>query len=164
MDQRPYLHINSANESYVKSVSGVNCQKHTAKLDFLDNTTNPDTGTILLRASIENPDFALWPGQMVRISLIFGEVDEAVLVPTKAVRIGKKGEYVYIATSENKAKLVYVKTVQSIDDQTVILGEDIKPTDKIICVGLEGLGSGSSIKIISDLSKDPEKEKGTADK
>jgi membrane fusion protein, multidrug efflux system len=139
-------------------------KKHTAKLDFLDNTTNPDTGTILLRASIENPDFELWPGQMVRIALILGEVDEAVLVPTKAVRIGKKGEYVYIATSENKAKLVYVKTGQSIDDQTVIQGETIKPTDKIISVGLEGLGSGSSIKIIRDLSKDPEKEKGTADK
>ncbi|MCP4178498.1 MAG: efflux RND transporter periplasmic adaptor subunit [bacterium] len=139
-------------------ISTEEVNKYTAKLDFLDNTVNPDTGTILLRGRIENGNFELWPGQMVRISLILGEIDKAVLIPTKAVRMGKKGEYVYIATSENKAKLVYVKTGQTIDDQTVILGEDIKPTDKIICVGLEGLGSGSSIKIIKDLSKEPEKE------
>jgi RND family efflux transporter MFP subunit len=85
-------------------------KRYTGKLDFLDNTVNPDTGTVLLRASIDNANFELWPGQMVRIGLILGDLDKALLVPSKAVRVGKEGEYVYVATPENKAKLVYVKT------------------------------------------------------
>ena len=130
--------------------------KYTGKLDFLDNTVNPETGTILLRAIVENSKKELWPGQMVRISLIMGVINSALLVPSKAVRIGKSGEYLYIATVDNKAKLVYVKTGLTVDDQTVILDDGIKSTDKVITVGLEGLGADSTIKIVKDLSE-PEK-------
>ena len=129
---------------------------HKGKLDFLDNTVNPETGTILLRATIDNTKNELWPGQMVRIGLILGEKDNALLVPTKAVRLGKTGDYLYVATADNKAKLVYVKIGQVVGDETVILDDGIKSTDKVITVGLESLGDDSSIKIIKDLSK-PEK-------
>ena len=126
--------------------------EYTATLDFLDNTINPNTGTISLRATVQNDDLKLWPGQMVNIDLVLGELEDAILVPTKAVRIGKTGDYVFLATPENTAKIVYVDTGKVNIDQTPILSDNINESDKIITIGLSNLTDGSLINVIKDES------------
>jgi membrane fusion protein, multidrug efflux system len=133
-------------ENRVKEYSGT--------LKFLDNTINQETATIQLRATVNNEKFELWPGQMVRVNLILGEIKDAILIPSKAIRIGKNGKYIFVTANDNKAKVIYVKTGLVIDDKTVIQDGDIKLTDKVITVGLENLGAGSSVKIVKDLSSE----------
>ena len=129
-------------------------KEYSGTLKFLDNTINPETATIQLRATVENKKFELWPGQMVRVKLILGELKDAILIPSKAIRIGKDGKYIFIAEKDNKAKVIYVKTGLVVDDKTVIREGEVKVTDKVITVGLENLGSGSSLKIVKDLSQE----------
>jgi membrane fusion protein, multidrug efflux system len=126
--------------------------EYSGVLNFIDNTMNPETGTILLRATVNNDNLELWPGQMVRVNLIVGEIKNAILIPSKAIRSGKNGKYIFIVAKNNKTDVINIKIGLTIDDKTVIREGDLKTSDKVITAGLENLGSGSSIKIIKDLS------------
>ncbi|WP_020180047.1 efflux RND transporter periplasmic adaptor subunit [Methylopila sp. M107] len=55
------------------------------KLDFLDNRLQAGSGTIRARATFENADGALTPGQFGRIRLPRGPAYEAVMIPETAV-------------------------------------------------------------------------------
>ena len=91
------------------------------QLVFVDNTVDPATGTIKLRAQFENRDLALWPGQFVQVSLRLFEEVGAILVPATAVQTGPDGQYVYVidagATAQgrsvNRAPREKIKNVEA---------------------------------------------------
>ena len=41
------------------------------EVGFIDNTVNPETGTVLLKARVPNENEALWPGEFIAARLIF---------------------------------------------------------------------------------------------
>jgi multidrug efflux system membrane fusion protein len=55
------------------------------KVVFIDNTVNPQTGTVLLKARVPNRDQALWPGEFILAQLILKIEPDAVVVPASAV-------------------------------------------------------------------------------
>jgi multidrug efflux system membrane fusion protein len=89
-------------------------------LAFVDNAVDPATGTILLKARIDNADEALWPGQVVDVSLRIGERSRAVVVPASAVASGQQGDYAYVVSGERKAQLRPVVVAQAGDEEAVI--------------------------------------------
>jgi multidrug efflux system membrane fusion protein len=68
-------------------------------LTFLDNTVQPGTGTIKLRATLPNTDRYFWPGQFVNVRLVLATKKDAVLIPTVALQIGQQGPYVYVVAN-----------------------------------------------------------------
>jgi len=85
-----------------------NC--YTGTLEFFDNAVNPQTGTILLRGQVPNPQKSLWANQFVDIMIHAGTIPDAIMVPEGAVQFGKQGSYLYVATPDNKADMRIVKT------------------------------------------------------
>ncbi len=65
-------------------------------LTFVDNTVDPTTGTILLKATFPNDDRSLWPGQFVNVTLTLSELTNAVVVPSQAVQTGQNGQFIYV--------------------------------------------------------------------
>ena len=45
-------------------------RQYSGTLQFLNNTVDPATGTIYLRASVPNSNKEIWPGQFVKVRLI----------------------------------------------------------------------------------------------
>jgi multidrug efflux system membrane fusion protein len=82
-------------------------------LIVVDNTVDPTTGTIKLKANFENQDRVLWPGQFVNVTLTLGTLKKAVVVPAEAVQPGQKGPMIYV-----------VKTEQTVEPRTVVVGQD----------------------------------------
>jgi multidrug efflux system membrane fusion protein len=74
---------------------------HTGTLIFIENTVDPATGTIRLRASFPNEDRKMWPGQFVRVRMRLGVVDQAVVVPNQAVQSGQDGTFIYVVGANN---------------------------------------------------------------
>jgi membrane fusion protein, multidrug efflux system len=54
-------------------------------LSFVDNAVDMTTDTIKLKATFDNPDRRLWPGQFARVSLRLTTLDHATVVPSQAV-------------------------------------------------------------------------------
>ena len=66
------------------------------KLTLIDNAIDQPTGTIRLKASYDNTDERLWPGEFVNVRLILSVRKEAPTVPSQTVQEGPTGKYVYV--------------------------------------------------------------------
>jgi membrane fusion protein, multidrug efflux system len=75
---------------------------------FMNNTVDPSTGTIQLKATFPNGDHALWPGQFVDVALTLTS-ENAVVVPSQAVLNGQKGTYVFVVKPDSTAEARVVK-------------------------------------------------------
>jgi len=74
---------------------------HTAHLTFIDNKIDPNTGTILLYGTVDNPSGFLQPGARVRVRLPTGKPYPALLVPDTAILADQDKRYVLIADDKN---------------------------------------------------------------
>jgi membrane fusion protein, multidrug efflux system len=90
------------------------------KLTFIDNTVDPKTGAIGLKASFENTDHRLWPGQFVNTIITLSTLPNAVTIPLSAVQNGQKGPYVYVVSADKKAELRQVALGPQVQNLQVI--------------------------------------------
>ena len=58
-------------------------------LTFVDNMLDTTTGTVRLKAQLENRDRRLWPGQFMVVSLQLSVESNALLIPSQAVQLGQ---------------------------------------------------------------------------
>ena len=77
--------------------------KKTGSVNFEDYKIDPKTGNFAVRATIDNSDKKLSPGQFVRVILKGAIRPNAILVPQRAVLDNPQGKYVYVVgKSKNK--------------------------------------------------------------
>jgi membrane fusion protein (multidrug efflux system) len=72
------------------------------KLNFSASQIDPKLGTLQLRASFNNKDHRLLPGQFVRARITTGSRNGVFLVPQTAVLTGDQGKFVFVV-EKNKA-------------------------------------------------------------
>jgi multidrug efflux system membrane fusion protein len=89
-------------------------------LEFLDNSIQDGTGTIKLRAQLDNQDRRFWPGQFVQVRLILATEHNAVLVPNEAVQVGQQGAYVFVLKPDGTAEQRPITPGERQGDQTVV--------------------------------------------
>jgi len=80
-------------------------------LSVIDNTVDPNTGTIRLKAVFDNQAGRLWPGQFVNVVLTL-DTQTATVVPSEAVQVGQQGSFIYM-----------VKPDQSVEPRPVTVGQ-----------------------------------------
>jgi multidrug efflux system membrane fusion protein len=89
-------------------------------LTFIDNGVDTQTGTVKLKATYENRDRRLWPGEFVDVVLNLSTLHSAVLVPTKAIQSGQQGDFVYVVTPQSTAEYRLVQTAGTYQGYTII--------------------------------------------
>ncbi len=119
----------------------------TAKLILIDNTVNQNTGMILLRGEIANPERKFWPGQFVKTTLVLYYKEGAIMVPETAINIGQKGRYVYVI-KDGIAEYRAVKIGATIDGSIEIL-EGVKQGDVVITNGQINVLPNSKVEVSS---------------
>ena len=80
-----------------------------AQINFVDVTVDRATDTVLVRATMPNPNGALIDGQLVRVMLESGTPEEKVVVPQAALIADQEGVYVFVV-EDGKAVVKRVKT------------------------------------------------------
>jgi RND family efflux transporter MFP subunit len=74
---------------------------HPGVVDFIDPTIDPTRGTITARALVPNPEDVLKPGQFVRVTAVFPDRKDAVLVPQRAVQEQQGGSFVLVVKEDD---------------------------------------------------------------
>jgi len=105
-------------------------------IDFVDNQLDPNTGTIRLRAVLDNKDQRLLPGLFVRIKLLAPKSEQAILIADHAILTDQDRKYVYILGEENQAMRRDVKTGRTIDGLRMI-NEGLNPGEQVIVHGIQ---------------------------
>jgi len=114
------------------------------KLNFAASEIDPTLGTQQLRATFENTDQRLLPGQFVRARVMTGERDGVFLVPQVAVQTSDLGNIVYIVNEKNEATIQPVVAGQWMGKEWVILN-GLKAGDKVIVDNILKLRPGASV-------------------
>ena len=78
---------------------------HKGKLNFAASTIDPQLGTQQLRATFENADKRLLPGQFVRIRVTTGHQDGVFVVPQTSVLTNDQGKFVFVVNEKNEATI-----------------------------------------------------------
>jgi multidrug efflux system membrane fusion protein len=113
------LRASLANESAnIEAIVPGDPRTATGQVSFIENTVDPTTGTVPVRATMPNTDEILWPGTLVTVRLTFREED-AVSVPSVAVQVGQSGSYVFVI-KDGAAAVQPVKVARTLDTQTVL--------------------------------------------
>lgn len=126
-------------------------KKYYGKLQVLDNAVNTATGTISLRGIIPNESRELWPGQFVKVRLIYFYNKNVLLVPYQAVTSGLKGEYVF-CIKNGKVRVCWIKTGLRYGDYVIVDGftetDKFSVGDQVVTIGQMELVSGDKVNIV----------------
>lgn len=106
----------------------------TAPVDFIGNAVDNTTGTVELRATFNNEDSRLVPGQLLDVSVSLSRLPHNVVVPRDAVNEGPDSRYVYVVTSQNTAKMAAVKVLYD-DGKIAAISGEIRAGDRVITDG-----------------------------
>jgi multidrug efflux system membrane fusion protein len=117
-------------------------------LTFVDNAIDQTTGTIMLKATFENGEGVLWPGQFLNVRLILTTEKGAVTVPSQAVQTGQSGQYVYVVKEDKTVELRPVK-VSRIFGADSLIDEGLKAGESVVTDGQLRLVPGSRVEIKS---------------
>lgn len=120
----------------------------TAPIDFIGNTVNAQSGTIELRATYENADMRLVPGEFVDVRVRIDDLKQAVTVPRDAVNTGQAGPYVYAITADDKVELRKVTVLHQNEEIAAVEGA-IKDGENVIVDGQLRVAPGMAVKIVT---------------
>ena len=79
------------------------------KLAFIDNAVDATSGAILAKALFPNTGSELTPGQYTQVAVHLGQVDDALVVPDRAVENGADGPYLFVLKPDATAEIRKVK-------------------------------------------------------
>lgn len=117
------------------------------KLSFLDNTVDPTTGTIRLKADFANADRSLWPGQYVNVRLLLAIRKDATVVPVQAVQTGQDGAYLYVVKKDQTVEQRPVTVAFSVGNDSVI-DSGLAVGETVVTDGQLRLTPGATIKAV----------------
>ena len=134
------------NLSVAASASGNPGNTQTGELTFLDNTVDPTTGTILLKATFPNQNEVLWPGEYVDVVLRLATEPGAIVVPSQAVQTGQSGQYVYVVKNDLTVESRPV-TVSRTHGPLAIVANGLQAGERVVTDGQLRLAPGSKVEI-----------------
>jgi multidrug efflux system membrane fusion protein len=115
------------------------------RLTFVDNAVDPASGTITLKATFENADHMLWPGQFVHVRTHVGVDRGTVVVPTAAVQTGQGGAQVFVVKPDHTVDIRPVRVSRSTGDMSLI-AQGLQGGETVITDGQLRLVPGAKVE------------------
>lgn len=115
-------------------------------LTFINNTVDTATGTILLKATFDNKDKRLWPGQFVNTVMTLTTEPDAVVVPSQAIQTGQTGQFVFVIKPDLTAETRPVVVGRSMDGE-VVVKQGLKAGEIVVTEGQLRLVPGAKVEV-----------------
>ena len=116
------------------------------RVEFLDTTLDRASGTIRLRAVVDNPDGFITPGMFGQLRLFATEPFEALLVPDQAIVTDQMRQVVYVVDGEGLVSQKVVSPGRLIDGLRVI-HDGLAREDRIVISGVQRARPGRRVSV-----------------
>jgi membrane fusion protein, multidrug efflux system len=118
---------------------------HPGVWNLTDPQVDPQTDTLIMRATIPNPERTLTDGQFV--TAIIRERQEAprLVVPQAALQVDQSGYYVLVVNDQNKVEQRRVQTGPQLGTDVVVTS-GVKDGEKIIVDGIQKVRPGQVVQ------------------
>ena len=128
------------------TIPGDREQRFAASVRFLDNTVDASTGTIQMKAVVENRQEKLTPGQFLNLSIALDTLADAVVVPAEAVQQGREGSFLFVVRQDNSVEPRKVEVLASYQGLAAI-GKGVAAGETVVTDGQLRLTPGSLIEV-----------------
>jgi membrane fusion protein, multidrug efflux system len=115
-------------------------------LAYIENATDPDTGTLSVKARFANEQERLWPGQFVNVVLTLRLEPNAIVVPWEAVQTGQDGSLVFVIKPDDTVETRAVTIDRTVGADTVI-AKGLSPGERVVTVGQMRLVPGAKVEV-----------------
>jgi membrane fusion protein, multidrug efflux system len=112
---------------------------------FIENTVDPQTGTILVRALFQNGDEKLWPGTLANVRVSLRTDKNVVAIPSEAVQNGQRGTFVFVVEN-GMAKVRDITVARTVDGETVVTN-GLNGDETVVIDGQLSLRDGARVDI-----------------
>lgn len=119
-----------------------------AKLTFIDNAVDVNSGTVRVRAVLQNKLAQLIPGQFVRAHVEGISLANVMMVPRKAVMSGPQGHFVWLVGADDKVEIRPVQTGRSFGND-IIVTTGLKGGERFIVEGVLKVQPGIQVSAVS---------------
>jgi membrane fusion protein, multidrug efflux system len=116
------------------------------KVTLIDNQIDPATGTLRLKATFENANERLWPGEFVNARLVLATRKNVITVPQRTVVQGAEGYYAYVVKPDNTVERRTVE-VAIMQDGIAVIANGLAAGEKVVVDGQYRLSNGARIRI-----------------
>jgi membrane fusion protein, multidrug efflux system len=113
-------------------------------LSFVDNTVDPQVGTVKAKAQFENDAQQLWPGQYVTTSISVRTLKDATVIPQAAIITAPNGRIVYVIGKDSTVQPRKIEVEYSFGDLGVVHG--VEPGERVVVEGKQNLRAGSRVR------------------
>lgn len=117
------------------------------RINFGDRALDPTTGTYRLRAEFPNPDHKLLPGLFARVRASGRELQDALIVPDRAVQEQLGKYFLTVVTGDDTAELRPVTLGPRFGNRQVI-ASGLAAGDRVVAEGIQKARPGSKLKVV----------------
>ncbi len=135
----------------VEALPGADLAPVKGQLSFVDNTVDPQAGTIKVKAEFDNRETTLWPGQYVNTKVIVQTLKDAVVIPQNAIITNAQGTFVYVLEKDHSARLVPVQRVYGAGVDAAVSG--LAGSEQVITDGKQNVRPGAKVRLASEMNK-----------
>ena len=164
-DKKMYAYFNIEDNQYLKMLLNQSKGKHSVpsdrveilfqeptsrsyygRLDYLSPNVDLSTGTLSIRAEVDNPDGELKSGLYISIRLPYGSREHAILVRDASIATDQLGKYMYVVNDSNVVEYRPVETGQLVNDTLRVIDEGISPPDRYVTKALLKVRAGMPVR------------------
>ncbi|MEO8837851.1 MAG: efflux RND transporter periplasmic adaptor subunit, partial [Herbaspirillum sp.] len=116
----------------------------TGKLIFIDNAADPQSGTVLMKASFANANRQLWPSTFVSVRLTARTLADAVTLPAQSVITGPTETFVYLVQADQAVRVQPVKVIAIVNGVAAVSG--LKVGQRVVVEGAQDLRAGAKVR------------------
>lgn len=113
-------------------------------VQLIGNEVDEKSGTLRLRASLDNPKGALVPGEFVRIRLGQPKPEDKLLISERAVGTDQDRKFVLVVGKDNKVEYRTIELGASVAGLRVV-SSGLKPGEQIVAEGIQSLAPGTLV-------------------
>jgi len=146
-DSLPQIRAKSKNNDIKVSVQDSNgAELAVGTLAVIDNQINPATGTINYKATFDNGEESLWPGQFVNVRVEVDVRRNVIVVPVTVVQQGPEGPYCFVVGQDRIVQKRPLK-VGFVNKTTAVIDEGLSPDELVVVDGQYRIQAGSSVEV-----------------
>ena len=118
------------------------------RIDFVDNTVDPGTGTVAVRALFDNPGGTLLPGQYVTVMVARSKPKLMSVVSQSAVLEDHDGRYVLVVDDRNRVNIRRIRTGPVIGVNWAV-ASGLAAGEMVIIEGIQKVQPGQIVKTVT---------------
>ncbi len=128
------------------TIPGNKEQSFEGSVKFIDNAVDTATGTIQMKAVLENREEKLTPGQFLNVTMHLDTLTDAVVVPTEAVQQGADGNFLFVVKEDETVEPRKIQ-IAATSGNLAAIAKGVAAGETVVTDGQLRLAPGTTVQI-----------------